>query len=212
MCKAWKLLLKMPFSFREQLFLNRFYDFLNGVYLSQEDCIKLSAKLFGNKSDKRRNGMRLFEYIGKIDTEDCLQFMINATRSLLLNLIDVSDYFRIVKAITETLYEDLNFLSENIVKDIYFKGNTQILALARSGLMIEAGIDANEDVESQNYIFTKLGMLVDQYAVSFENLKRYEWHKNKSQSLTRYEYNTDIETISGEEIESLFIQDKSNNE
>lgn len=196
-------ILNMPFSIREQIFWNKFYNFLQGVYLSPEDAIKLSNRLFGNEIEKRRNGMRLFEYIGKIDTEECLQFMINATRSLLLDLINVADYFRIVKAITETLYEDLKYLSEHIIEEKRFTGNTQILALTRSGLMIEAGIDGNADVENQEYVFTRLGMSVDRFAISFENDKRYKWHKNKKDNTKQY--NTGIETITKEDIDKLFV-------
>ena len=159
-------------------------------------------ELFANDNDKKRNGMRIFEYIGKIDTDDTLQFMINATRSFLLGLIKISDYFRIAKALTDSLYEDLIYLSEHITEADEIQGNIQVLALSRAGLMIEAGIDGNEDVENQYYVFTTLGRLVDRYAISFENEERYKWYENKVS--TPKLYDTGMEEISEEEVRNLF--------
>lgn len=200
-----QLIIKSPFSLRDQFFWNRFYNFLRGIYLDPGDAVILSDKLFGNDKNKRRNGMRLFEYIGKIDTEDTLQFMINATRSLLLSLITVTDYFRIVKAVTESLYEDLVFLSEHIIEDTEFTGNIQILALSRTGLMIEAGIDANSDVENQKYVFTTLGKMVDQYAISIDNEERYKWHDRSNKNTRMYDIgDIGMEAITTDEINKLF--------
>ena len=197
-----EIIVKSPFSLRDQFFWNRFYNFLRGVYLSPDDAIALSSKLFANDNDKKRNGMRIFEYIGKIDTDDTLQFMINATRSFLLGLIKISDYFRIAKALTDSLYEDLIYLSEHITEADEIQGNIQVLALSRAGLMIEAGIDGNEDVENQYYVFTTLGRLVDRYAISFENEERYKWYENKVS--TPKLYDTGMEEISEEEVRNLF--------
>lgn len=146
--------------------------------------------------------MRIVEVIGKNETEDSLQFVINATKSVLLGLISTTDYFRIIKAITDTLLEDLLFLSENITKNSRFKGNTQVLALERSGLMIMAGIDANEGVESQSYVFTTFGKMVDQYALSFENEKRFRWYKKELTVETLFD--NGMQELSSDDINNLF--------
>lgn len=179
-------IITFPISLREQYFWVKFYDFLKGTYSSEECAISLYDKLFGTEEDKKRNSMRLVEAIGKIETEENLQFMINATRSLSIGLISNSDYFRIVKAVTETLYEDLIYLSKHITEQKEFRGNMNVLSLARSGLMIDAGIDANADVENQIYVFSSLGRLVDQYAISFENDERFNWYKNNIKFLDNY--------------------------
>lgn len=194
-------IIKLPISLREQFFWNKFYRFLNGVYVPFDKTVAISQKLFGDEKSKRKNAMRIVEVIGKIETEDSLQFVINATRSVLLNLISTTDYFRIIKAIAYTLLEDLIFLSDNIIKGGQFRGNTQVLALERSGLMIMAGIDANEDVESQNYVFTSFGKMVDQYALSLEDDERFKWHNKTQKSGTLFD--TGIEEISNEEIQNM---------
>lgn len=176
--KLLSFLRKFPLSLREQFYWIKFINFLQGIKepLFGEQ-IALASKLFGDDETGRKNAMRVVEIIGKIETEESLQFIINATRSCLQDLISKTDYFRIIKAITETLYEDLVFLSNNMTCPEYFKGNMQILALERSGLMLQAGINANEDFDSQVYIISALGRMVDQYAISLENEERYRWHK-----------------------------------
>lgn len=194
--------IQFPISLREQYFWNKFYRFLNGVYTPLEKTVALSNRLFDDEKNRRRNAMRIVEVIGKVETEDSLQFVINATKSVLLGLISTTDYFRIIKAITDTLLEDLLFLSENITKNSRFKGNTQVIALERSGLMIMAGIDANEDVESQSYVFTTFGKLVDQYALSFENEERFRWYKKELEAETLFD--NGMQELSSDDIDNLF--------
>ena len=197
-----QLIVKLPLSLREQFFWNKFYNFLHGIYLPSDKTIAMSNTLFSNEKNARKNALRIVEAIGKIETEESLQFVINATRSCLIGLIDTIDYFRIVKAITDTLYEDLIYLSEHITEGEYYKGNVQILALERSGLMIRAGIDGNEDVETQNYVFTTLGKMVDRYAISFEDEERLEWYKENSKSSRLFD--DGITAITPDKIDELF--------
>ena len=55
-------LAKSPFFIREQLFWTKMEAFLNGVYLSEEDCAKLCAKLTED-GEKEENAFRLVENI-----------------------------------------------------------------------------------------------------------------------------------------------------
>lgn len=51
-------LAKSPFFIREQLFWAKMEIFLNGVYLSEDDCAKLRAKLTED-GEKEDNAFRL---------------------------------------------------------------------------------------------------------------------------------------------------------
>jgi hypothetical protein len=143
------------------------------------------------------------EYIDKVDSEEKINYMISGTRSLLLGLISCEDYFRMTKAIIDTLYEDLLYLKKVATYTGEIKGNIQVLALARSGLMIQAGIDGNTDVEAQDYVVTKFGNLVDQYALSLEDEERQKWYKKTV--LKKAEMRLGIPTASDEDIKNLFL-------
>jgi len=96
-------------------------------------------------------------------------YVINATRCLLSDNIDLPMYFRICHTITHTLDEDLTFLSEKINEsDLTY--SPYIQGLLTSGLMYQSVIDANGE---QKYSFTPLAEFIDRYAVSYNNIERY---------------------------------------
>ena len=199
-------LAKSPFFIREQLFWMKMELFLNGVYLSEDDRAKLRAKLTEDGA-KQDNSFRLVECIDRAETQQKVQYLINATRCLLTDFIDRPTYFRICHAVTHTLEEDLLFLAEYINKsDLPYSTYTQ--GLLTSGLMYQSVIDGNGD---QKYSFTPLAGIVDQYAVSYENIERYP---NPTQSthnfadpqpklpgIPKWE---EISEIQKEEIENMF--------
>ena len=135
------------------------------------------SKLFNTSKNKRQNGMRLLGYIDKADSEQKINYYVNATKSLLLGLIDNTGYFRIMKALMETLNEDLEYLADIAIKEDVYRGNMQLLALERSGLVLQAVFDANESVENQSYVISSLGKYVDRFAVSFEDEERQKFYK-----------------------------------
>ena len=76
---------------------------------------------------------------------------------------------RICHAVTFSLEEDLSFLKDHIdEEDLVY--NSYVQGLLTTGLMYQSVIDGNDE---SKYSFTPLAGLVDQYAVSYENLERY---------------------------------------
>ena len=73
---------KSPFFLREQLFWTKMEAFLNGVYLSEDDCAKLRATLTED-GEKEDNSLRLVESIDRAETQQKIRYLINATRCLL---------------------------------------------------------------------------------------------------------------------------------
>lgn len=163
---------------------------------------KIADKLFSDPKRKNDNAMRIYKMVTSSDTEKKIDYLIDATRSMLLGLIDTDEMFRIFRAIVDSLPEDLDYLSSIVEKSGPFIGDIQILALERSGLMISAGIDANADIEKQQYHITTLGFMVDRYALSLSNEERWKWYTNKANADNR-KFMGPV-SISNEEIEALF--------
>lgn len=178
--------------------------YLDGVKRVEElgNSCKIADKLFSDPKKKNDNALRIYKMVTSADTEKKIDYLIDATRSMLLGLIDTNEMFRIFRAIVDSLPEDLDYLSSIIEKSGPFTGNIQILALERSGLMISAGIDANADVEAQQYHITTLGFMVDRYALSLSNEKRWKWYVNKANADDRKFIGP--ESISNEDIEAMF--------
>ncbi len=157
--------------------------YIDGVKKVEDDlggACKLSDKLFSDPDKREDNAMRVYKMVTSTETTKKIDYMINATRSMLLGLIDVEMMFRIFQAINETLPEDLVFLSNLIEQEGPFAGNIRIHALSRAGLMITAGIDSNADVEEQGYHISSLGYMVDKYSLSLNDEDRWKWHNSKN--------------------------------
>lgn len=181
-----KQMLQIPFLIKDAYYWNKFNLFVTGIKNAEIELgkgVKLSNKLFGTTKNKRENGMRLLGCIDKADSEQKINYYINATRSLLLGLINNTDYFRIMKALMETLNEDLEYLADIAIKEDVYRGNVQLLALERSGLVLQAVYDANESVENQSYVISSLGKYVDCFAVSFEDEERQKFYKKSCEEI-----------------------------
>lgn len=151
---------KRPILIKEAIYWNKFKMFVEGVKKIEDDLeqgVRLSSKLFDDPKNRKQNGMRLLGYVDRADSEQKITYYINSTRSLLMGNINNTEYFRIMRAISETMSEDLECLAENATTSEVVKGNIQILALERSGLVLQAGFDANESIETQEYLVSDLG-------------------------------------------------------
>ena len=159
---------KSPFFIREQMFWVKLEAFLNGVFLNDEDRAKLRAKLT-EAGTNCSNPYRLVECIDRAETKQKIRYLINATRCLLTDFIDLTTYFRICHAITNTLEEDLRFLRDHITEsDLSYDQFTQ--GLLTAGLMYQSVIDSNGE---QKYSFTPIAKDIDQFAVSYDDDARY---------------------------------------
>ncbi len=160
-------LAKSPFLLREKLFWAKMENYLNGIYLSEDDRAKLRAKLMENGTSDE-NSKRLIECIDRAETSKKVQYLINATRCFLTDFIDRTTFFRICRAIAGTIDEDLVYL-RNHIADTNFQYDSAIQGLLISGLVTFSVIGGEETL----YTFTPLARLVDRFAVSYEDLSRY---------------------------------------
>ena len=179
---------------------------MSGVYLNEDDCAKLRSKLVDGQTNKD-NVFRLVECIDRAETQRKVAFLINATRCLLTDFIDLQTYFRICYMITHNLEEDLLFLAEHIFEsELPYSMYTQ--GLLSTGLMYQSIIDADGE---QKYSFTLFAGMVDQYAISYDNIERYPNPRNfvnefadPQPKLNNVIRQGTIPTISEEDIENLF--------
>lgn len=201
--KVFFTLIKSPFFIREQLFWMKFEAFINGVYLNEEDKANLRAKLW-REGENKDNPYRLVQCIDRAETKQKIKYLINATRCLLSDYIDLPMYFRICHTITNTLDEDLIFLSEKILEsDLPYSAYTQ--GLLTAGLMYHSVIDADGE---QKYSFTPLAEHLDRYAVSYNNIERYPTTLRYTSTISNPQPKLpgipQWETVSDEDIDNLF--------
>ena len=173
--KALVTLGKFPFLIREEIFWSKMERYLNGIFLSKDDRLKMCAKLAEN-GKKRENAVRLIECIDRAETEKVIDYLVNATRSLLAEYINLSTFFRITHIVTHAIAEDLEYLKEHI-DESELSYDECVQGLLTAGLMYQSVIDGgdldNGNEDKDRYSFTPFARKVDQYAVSFQNTDRY---------------------------------------
>lgn len=197
--KFLEAVVKSPFFIREQMFWTKFAMFLDGIYLSDDDCAKLRDKLAEN-GNEQENAERLVTLIEKAETKKKVSYLINATRYLLTGFINLKEYFLICNVIVYTLQEDLQFLRENIHKDdLDYSYSVQCLLAA--GIMHQSVIDIKENQIS--YSFTPLAELVDRYALSYEDVNRYQNPKNWSNEILPPKTEIKLPFAKDEEVNSM---------
>ncbi|MCF0237139.1 MAG: hypothetical protein HUK24_00955, partial [Sphaerochaetaceae bacterium] len=140
--------------------------------------------------NKEDNVYRLLSAIEEADSMRKIDYFINITKARLMMPNDVSqeDFFRIIKAINDNLVEDLEYLSYIATSHNSFEANLNVLALSQYGLMILSEIKET-NIEKQVYSVTKLGKMVDRFALSLDNNEHKLFYK-KNEMETKLQLKT----------------------
>lgn len=174
--EALHFILKSPMFFREQLFWEKFSMFLNGVFIGEEDKLKLS-EIFADNEEKEEYSRRIIKVIDDIDSLEKTKIIINLTRSLLLEFINKSDYYRLINVVKLTMIEDLKYLNRNIRKT-NLKNDIHIQFLEQNNLVIQtviSGGDFNNASDDNEYEFTQLAHMLDKFGLDYSNEEKYKY-------------------------------------
>ena len=169
---AMKFIFSSPMFIRECLFWEKFAMYIDGVFLDDDDIKKLS-EIFADKEEKEEYSRRIIKVIDDIDLKVKVLYINNLTRSLLSGFIVKPDYFRLINVIKDTLEEDLQFVKKEIVSQ-HLKANIHFEFLKQNGLAIQTVISDQDSDDGDEYKFTPLAHMLDQYGLSYGN-ERYQY-------------------------------------
>lgn len=199
---------KAPFLFREQIFWSKMEQFLKGVYQKPDDIGLLKKKLDEMVTN---NSLRLIESIDRAETNRKIQYLINATRCLMNDLISRPMFFRICHAICQVIDEDLQFLKQcNDIVTIPY--SIEVQGLLSSGLLYRSVIDGGQANEGEangdngEYSLTPLGRAVKEYALSYDESRAQPLPLNEAEQTTLKTkvLGLELETITKEDINEIF--------
>ena len=170
-------------SFRDSYYIYKFQKLIGKISeIEISENIKLSDRLF-NGAKAQENALRIINVIDKVDTDLKIDYMKNAIRAYLLQLIDEKTFFRMLKIIGDVLNEDLEFLRDNVQnKEIVW--STEVQALERNGLLLQFTFDSAKSVEEQKYVITSFGYELDKNVLSLLDDERQKWYKNNPTRVT----------------------------
>lgn len=190
--------LKIPETIKDYRLYQKIGRFLVAIRSNDlQDSVNFSSQLFADGKTARENALRLIQYIDKAETLTVVDYMVNASRAVGNQLITEKDYYRILWALTNTYSEDLHYFRTIATTEDVIKGNTQIIALAQSGLMISAGTDANRSVEDQDYAVTSFGIMVDRCALSLDDEERWAYWKSREGQQNGLNFKTNSAEVDG---------------
>lgn len=162
-------ILRSPMTVRDQFFWLKFEMFLDGIDVSDKERANFCKRLTEDGT-KRENPYRLIQAIDHTDTNNKIQYLINASRCLSTGFIELPLFFRICHTITNSLEEDLLYLAEHILEDYEYEYSFVVQALMNNGLVYQSVIDGNGE---DRYKFTSLANDLDRFAISYDNVERY---------------------------------------
>ena len=110
--KIGKNLISLPHLIHQEIFWNKFTKFVKGIKSDPTFEAKFATKI-ANAEDRSEYAKRIITILEKIEEEQKVDYILNATRALCWDQIDRSVYFRICRAIENVYIDDLNFVFDN---------------------------------------------------------------------------------------------------
>lgn len=168
--KIGKNLISLPHLIHQEIFWNKFTKFVKGIKSDPFFAAKFATKI-ANAEDRAEYAKRIITILEKIEEEQKVDYIINATRALCWDQIDRSVYFRICRTIENVYIDDLNFVLKNYDDKEHFSEDMTVAELTSHGLMRQEIFDggtADPNYVAKTHVFTELGKLVYDNALNYE--------------------------------------------
>ena len=168
--KIGKNLISLPHLIHQEIFWNKFTKFVKGIKSDPSFEAKFATKI-ANAEDRAEYAKRIITILEKIEEEQKVDYIINATRALCWDQIDRSVYFRICRTIENVYIDDLNFVLKNYDDKEHFPEDMTVAELTSHGLMRQEIYDAgtlDPNYVAKTHVFTELGKLVYDNALNYE--------------------------------------------
>lgn len=168
--KIGKNLISLPHLIHQEIFWNKFTKFVKGIKSDPSFAAKFATKI-ANAEDRAEYAKRIITILEKIEEEQKVDYIINATRALCWDQIDRSVYFRICRSIENVYIDDLNFVLKNYDDKEHFSEDMTVAELTSHGLMRQEIFDggtADPNYVAKTHVFTELGKLVYDNALNYE--------------------------------------------
>lgn len=167
----------------QKFLLNTFsdYDF--------EDQIKMIAKFEESYCKYSEFVKTQIHIIDKINDDKKIEYCAKLTRSLLLNNIDLTLYYKLIQIMDTCTVDELEFLKSNKLERIEY--NIRIYYLSTLGLVRQEQEDANV-----YFVLTSLAKALREYGLS-DNLKNapIKYIDLEPPKLTKFATNADISAL-----------------
>ena len=173
-------------SLSDQIVFGKLYDIMINQDSDFDDWLKISEKFDEDSKSYEKMVRQIIYNINAINEVDMLGAYSNLLRAYKNGLICKDDFFRLGFCLTKLLSQDAQFLKDNIHKD-RIEENIYCISLASNNLMYNQtrGLDSDSSNEEREYYcFTKVGKMLDKYALSFGDESKYSY-REKDEELSK---------------------------
>lgn len=185
-------------SYRDEVLLNKFLRFFRGLE-SYDNVQRAKFTSFLMEDDEHHSkAYRFVHYLDVIESDKKIDYIINLARNVCMENIDLNLFFRLMYLVSNTLDEDLLYLKEHL-EEIDLKYNYNIQGLINSGIVYCSNFSGN----GQLFSFTPLARLRDMYAISYDDLSKYNVVKKCNSNEVLAQLKPPIGIISDEEIDQI---------
>ena len=164
-------------SLSDQILFGKLYDIMINQDSDFDEWLKLSENFEENSESYQKMVRQIIYNINAINEVDMLVAYSNLLQAYKNGLICKDDFFRLGFCLTKLLSQDAKFLMDNIHKE-RIEENIYCISLSSNNLMYNQtrGLDsASSDEEKEYYCFTKVGRMLDKYALSFRDESKYRY-------------------------------------
>lgn len=142
-------------SIPDMILWNNLYLFLQEGNFDYDLLRKLAAKL-EESGNKQENAACIVYTVNRIDDPRKAKFISWLTLSVINEKLDLDNYFRLIKAIENLVYNDLLYLSENVEKVKIDLGDSHIDDFLANGLIYS--IDGGFAFADKSYDLVEYGI------------------------------------------------------
>lgn len=166
------------YSLSDKILFNKIYNIIKNQDSDFDKWLKISEKFTEDSKSYYKMVRQIIYTINAINEEDMLYAYANLLRSYKNGCICKDDFLRLGFCLTKILSQDAEFLKNNIKKN-RIEENIFCLSLSSINLMYNQtrGLDSQSSTEQKEYYcFTKIGEMLDKYALSFGDEKKYKYN------------------------------------
>lgn len=170
-------------SVSDKILFSKLYSVLEKQDGDFNEWLKISENFEKDHKSYEKMVKQLIFYINAINEIDMLNAFANLLHAYKCGLICKSDFLRMGFCLTKLLAEDAHYLSDNIHRD-KIPENIFVLSLAAQNLMYDQSRGTGK-ADTERYSFTKMGRMLDKYALSFADESKYSYKNVDSELCTQ---------------------------
>ena len=168
--KLAKEVIKAPAFVQQQIFWIKFMEFLQGVYLSEDEAAHFVGKMMEDGKEQE-NTMRIIQCVDQCDSQTKIKYILSATHNWAFHHVDRTQYFRMIRQISTTPGEALTFVRQSDLTKQY--SYTELVQdLVGSGVMYVSETTLGDGMR---YAFAPSALMLDKFALSYHEMAKYRY-------------------------------------